>query len=83
MEITFSLLSLDEESIIEYEKIRLEAYGIQGPILNLQEIIHNTFTTENTLLAIGLFLDTELDAICYVSNRYHSLFIENLFCKKK
>lgn len=82
MEITFSLLPLDEESIIEYEKMRLEAYGIQGAILTLQEIIHNTFTTENNLLAVGLFFDNELDAVCYVSNRYHSLFIENLFVRK-
>lgn len=83
MKITFSILPFDEEHQKIYCKMRLEAYGFFAISENIKESVYSSLFKERSLLPIGLFLNEELDAICYVSNRYHTLFIEQLFVRKK
>ena len=60
------------------EKIRNDAYEIE----NSSEL-YKKIALEGKLFFAGAYLKEELVAGCFISNRYDSVFIEELFVMKK
>ena len=80
-EISFSLLTLDEDLINLLEKIRLDAYSINNFFASRSFYSH-CLNNENYIV-YGAFYKKILVGACYVTKSYNSLFIEQLFILKK
>lgn len=85
MELSFSILPQDKKDMIEYEKIRFEAFCfvLDGIDFSMNMYVNHTELLNYLLLVVvRLFYNQELNALAYVTNKNYSLYIEQLFVRK-
>ncbi len=78
-------MKLNEDSIRQLEKLRADAYGFDSQQSFAMDFANTYYAQEmkrGKYLVYGSFFQSELVAGCYISDAFHSLFIEQLFVKK-
>lgn len=74
---------LNAEIIYKLEKLRFDAYGL-GSLADSFDYFNTVYTREmfaQKYLIFATFFHDDILAACYVSNLFHSLYIEQLFVK--
>lgn len=76
-------LKINEENIEKLELARFDAYGMKTDEFDIKNTFYANELRNKKFLAFGTYLEDELIGGCYVSNSRNSLFIEQLFIKRK
>lgn len=84
--VRYTTLENTEESIIQVEKLRYNAYGYD-PLENEEEILDISYYAREikrgNMMIFASFIEDEMCAACYVSYTASSIFIDQLFVKKE
>lgn len=81
--IRYEIIPLSEENITLLEQIRYDAYGIDPKNFPLEPTFYATELKKGKYFVIGCMNNNQLLGACYTSKAHNSLYIEQLFIKKK
>lgn len=76
-------LKINEENIEKLELARFDAYGMKTDNFDIKNTFYANELRSKEFLAFGTYLEDELVGGCYISDSRNSLFIEQLFIKRK
>lgn len=74
---------INENLIPELEELRYDAYGMLQTDIPYDATYYAKELRQNKYVVYTCYIETELVGACYVSNANNSLYIEQLFVKKK
>lgn len=80
-QITYKIISINEDNISLLEHMRFNAYQIDTIDFNPSTSFHANELRK--ILSIWLFFYDQIVGACYVPKAYNSLYIEQLFIKKE